>query len=732
MLRIIYSIFLILISVFILSVIYLSKVGVETSKFNNIVIKEIIKKDPNIKLSLNNIKVKFDLRKIQIYLSTSNPQIIYQGVRIPIKEIKLYTKIISILKSKNEINQAIVSLENFSVEDIQKLAVRIKPSNFKNYLLNNLTNGKIEKILVDLKLEDNFKINEYKINGSLKKVNIKAANNFLIEDVSLNFISDKNLTLINSLNAKYQNISISNGSINFKKDKQIDVEGKFSSKFNLNESATNKILSNLNLDLLKDKEVNVEGSLLHNFNLTINENLKLVDYNYKSDGNIKKSQIILKNDFKSVFFEKPIKKISILKTNIAINLNKKKNNLLTVNGLYNLGGIKNKKFKISHDFNKKNPKYLIDFDLSENIFIKLLNFKSNYKNSSNIKSEIKIVNRNIIFNYINFTEGKNLITINNLKLNKKNQLSSISDIEVKTFSNRELNNSFKISFKKKIVIIGSKYDATFLLKQLSGDSETKLLENYTKDVEIKLKSLITKSQIPLKNFNLIGKINKGKFEHLSAKSEFSKSEYLDISLKKDENNKKILEIYSDLPQALLADYKFFDGIKGGKLLYNLIFDNKGSASKMTIENFKVIEAPAFAKLLTLADLGGIADLLSGDGMTFDILEINMSSDDNLSTVDEILALGPSLSSIMDGQIEKKSGLICLNGTLVPAKTLNRLLSKIPVVGGILVGEKVGEGVFGVSFKMKGMPGEVKTTVNPVKTLTPRFITRALEKMRKDN
>ena len=730
--RIIYSIFLILISVFILSVIYLSKVGVETSKFNNIVIKEIIKKDPNIKLSLNKIKVKFDLRKIQIYLSTSNPQIIYQGVRIPIKEIKLYTKIISILKSKNEINQAIVSLENFSVKDIQKLAVRIKPSNFKNYLLNNLTNGKIEKILVDLKLEDNFKINEYKINGSLKKVNIKAANNFLIEDVSLNFISDKNLTLINSLNAKYQNISISNGSINFKKDKQIDVEGKFSSKFNLNESATNKILSNLNLDLLKDKEVNVEGSLLHNFNLTINENLKLVDYNYKSDGNIKKSQIILKNDFKSEFFEKSIKKISILKTNVAINLNRKKNNLLTLNGLYNLGGVENKKFKISHDFNKKNPKYLIDFDLSENIFIKLLNFKSNLKNSSNIKSEIKIVNRNIIFNYIKFTEGKNLITINNLKLNKKNQLSSISDIEVKTFSNRELNNSFKISFKKKIVIIGSKYDATFLLKQFSGDSETKLLENYTKDVEIKLNSLITKSQIPLKNFNLIGKINKGKFEHLSAKSEFSKSEYLDISLKKDENNKKILEIYSDLPQALLADYKFFDGIKGGKLLYNLIFDNKGSASKMTIENFKVMEAPAFAKLLTLADLGGIADLLSGDGMTFDILEINMSSDDNLSTVDEILALGPSLSILMDGYIEKKSGLISLNGTLVPAKTLNRLISKIPVVGGILVGEKVGEGVFGVSFKMKGMPGKVKTTVNPVKTLTPRFITRALEKMKKDN
>ena len=52
------------------------------------------------------------------------------------------------------------------------------------------------------------------------------------------------------------------------------------------------------------------------------------------------------------------------------------------------------------------------------------------------------------------------------------------------------------------------------------------------------------------------------------------------------------------------------------------------------------------------------------------------------------------------------------------------------MGNILVGGKAGEGVFGVSFKMKGLPGKVKTTVNPIKTLTPRFITKALEKREK--
>ena len=58
-------------------------------------------------------------------------------------------------------------------------------------------------------------------------------------------------------------------------------------------------------------------------------------------------------------------------------------------------------------------------------------------------------------------------------------------------------------------------------------------------------------------------------------------------------------------------------------------------------------------------------------------------------------------------------------------------SSLPMLGEILVGKKTGEGVFGVSFKIKGPPKNLKTSVNPVKTLTPRFITRTLEKIKKN-
>ena len=78
----------------------------------------------------------------------------------------------------------------------------------------------------------------------------------------------------------------------------------------------------------------------------------------------------------------------------------------------------------------------------------------------------------------------------------------------------------------------------------------------------------------------------------------------------------------------------------------------------------------------------------------------------------------------------KGKIVSLRGTLVPATKLNSIIASIPVVGDILVGKKTGEGVVGVSFKMKGKKGNIKTTVNPIKTLTPRFITKGLEKRKK--
>ena len=109
--------------------------------------------------------------------------------------------------------------------------------------------------------------------------------------------------------------------------------------------------------------------------------------------------------------------------------------------------------------------------------------------------------------------------------------------------------------------------------------------------------------------------------------------------------------------------------------------------------------------------------------------MNYQSKQSFTNINEMYAIGPAISILMEGYIEKNK-LTSLRGTLVPATTINKTISKIPLIGDILVGKKVGEGVFGVSFKIKGPPKDLKTSVNPIKTLTPRFITRTLEKLKK--
>ena len=370
-------------------------------------------------------------------------------------------------------------------------------------------------------------------------------------------------------------------------------------------------------------------------------------------------------------------------------------------------------------------KFLIDADFANEINIPIFNFSSMNK-IVNIKTEFETKKDTINFKKFNLINEKNKIYIRNLFLKNK-KLIKFENISVKTFNKNTLNNDFKASFGKTIKINGLKYDATNLTKLLDQNNDN-FLDNINKEVSVNIKEISTKVSDKISNFNLIGYIQKGKFNKIVSKGEFKDDKYLDISLKVDEkNNKKILEVYSDLPKPLLSNYKFFDGLSGGQLLILSSYDNKVSNTKLTIENFKVKDAPGLVKLLSLADFGGMVDAVSGEGLSFEKLEMSIEKNDQVLNLMELYAIGPSISILMEGYVDNKSGLVSLRGTMVPAKTLNKFLSKLPIVGDIIIPKEIGEGLFGISFKMKGMPGKIKTTVNPIKTLTPRFIQKALKK-----
>ena len=242
-----YSIFGALLFLLISTAIYLSLIGLETSKFNNLIINAVEKNNPRVKIQLDKIKIKLDIKKIQIYLSTYNPIITYQDIKIPLEKVNIYSKIYPLLISKIEINQIFFLLNAIDTKDFQAIAVRAKPSNFKTYLLNHIKGGKIKKLSADLKFNKNFKIIDYKINGTIQKTNFNFLNNNSIRDVNFNFITDKKLSLINSISGKYNGVSISNGSINLQNKKNIEIDGKFDTQLNVTEDNLKKLLPKKNL-----------------------------------------------------------------------------------------------------------------------------------------------------------------------------------------------------------------------------------------------------------------------------------------------------------------------------------------------------------------------------------------------------------------------------------------------------------------------------------------------------
>ena len=480
-------------------------------------------------------------------------------------------------------------------------------------------------------------------------------------------------------------------------------------------------INNENLKLISDGKLKIK-----NLNLKFDENLNIKN-NYKVNGDINSVNIKLSDEYEiknlvSKFSYTPGSTIfTDMSWNLINNENKKSEFLNgNINVLY-----KNNFQDLNIKFEVKNLKDLFN--------IAIMNFDFPKDDLQKVEAKLRInKKKEILSSKLSIFDKNNKFDIKDLLLDKKFNLINFNQISVKTSLNNEVNNDFTIQNKKNILIKGKVFDAKNLLIELTKDSKNNnFLNKISKNIEIDFNKVLKGTNFPINKFRLVGKINKGVFEKISAKSDFGESEHLDISLKRMENTSdKILEIYSDLATPLLSDFKFFEGLEGGDLKFISTFGSELSSSNLTINNFKLNKAPALAKILSLADLKGLTDTLKGDGISFDTLSAKYNSDSSQMKIDEIFMIGPSISILIDGYVEKKSGLVSLRGTLVPAKTLNSLIAKIPVVGDILIGKKVGEGVFGISFKVKGLPNDLKTTVNPIKTLTPRFITRALENAKK--
>ena len=725
------KILIILIISLVAIVIYLSIYGIKTQKFNNEIIKNVSKINKKINLSLNEVNYLLKPLNFSINISAKNPKILLENKSLDLSDITTNISLKSFINSQFSIDDLKISTKEIQIKDLISLTRAIEGSP-QLFVLDNITKEGLISANINLTFDLDGKIKKnYQINGAVKKAKLNIFNQVEIENLNLSFNISNNKLILREIETNFNSLKLKSPLIKIEKKKNLFfVEGKVENEEqNFDISKLKPILG----DLLNNIEIEkINFNSINTFSLNVNKKLKLNDLKLETSLNLENFQIVKNPLNLKYFLPNYTEKIKFKDHKVKIKL---------IKGILDIKGdgdiyIGDELDQLSYSIINNDGK--ITFDTKLNItknplIINFLDYEKKKENSSEILLKgIYKKNKELILKKISITEKNNQILIKDLLLSKNFKIKDLDYAKLNYINiNALLNNLELKKNKSNFSINGKSFDATqFINNSIDDDESTSIFENFNSKFDIKIDTIYLNKNDYTKNLfgNFIFKENK--LNKLNLESAFSNNKKMNLSIETNNQNETITKFISNHPEPLIKRYDFIKGFEEGYLNFNSIKKDGVSNSVLIIDNFKVKEVPVFAKLLSLASLQGIADLLTGEGIRFTDFEMIYSSQKGLTNIEEMYAIGPAISILMDGYIESKK-LVSLRGTLVPATTINRSISSIPLLGKILIGDKIGEGVFGVSFKIKGPPKNLSTSVNPIKTLTPRFITRTLEKIKKN-
>ena len=718
-------------------------------------------KEGNLKINLNIIPDKI-LKNKHIYIIDGN----FSNGQINIfNKFKFSETNFDFTFSKNQLN---LSNIDFTFKDnlYNSKKLNIKKVNKIFNIKGNLVSKKGKLPVKEINNLFNFEfLSNQKIVGKitsefsflfekkLKNLNLETK---IIFDKIYSKKSIQNLIYLNNgeLNARYKNnqlildIDSDYKFINKQYNNNTD-DNKFKLRLNklLNENAKVQININNEKNIIDIKEIN---KYLKNLNFTVKDKItfssnNIIFFNLDQHNRVKKlkidSQIDLHNasiNLKSKrlkkYFPNFKKKLNIKNSKISLNYSKNKK-ILNATGMYSLN--KNfDPFQIKIDQNNENLKFDTSVEM-KNIFINIsdINYKKNFGEFSKVNLIGKYnSNKEIRLDQVLYLDKTNHVQLNNLAISKNDKIQELDELNME-YKDKNLINQIKLYKKnQKYILDVNSYDGTKiinnLLKNKSQRSFLNNFQNLNEKIDIRIGKFYIDKFNYLSNLNGNIEIKNNKIIHGNLNALINNTNVFKLNIRTNKKKEKLTNIFINKPSAFIKKYKFIKGFKEGILEYESVNKNNISTSKLNIRDFKIKKVPILAKILTLADIQGIADILTGEGIRFNEFEMFYSTKGKTTKINEMYAIGPAISILMEGFIENDE-LTSLKGTLVPATTLNKTIAKIPLLGDILVGKKVGEGVFGVSFKIKGPPNNLKTTVNPIKTLTPRFITRTLENLKRN-
>lgn len=177
--------------------------------------------------------------------------------------------------------------------------------------------------------------------------------------------------------------------------------------------------------------------------------------------------------------------------------------------------------------------------------------------------------------------------------------------------------------------------------------------------------------------------------------------------------------------ALFRFADLYGRIEGGR--YDLSASLVGGPGLLRVRDFAVRNEAAIARVQQTA-----AGARGGEaGATrFDRLRVAFVEGDGRVDIREAALAGPQYGATLEGQVDYAGDRVALVGTFVPAYALNNFFARLPLIGGLLGGDRNG-GLVGVTFRVTGKTGAPTITVNPVSAVAPGALRKMFEFRRQD-
>ena len=211
---------------------------------------------------------------------------------------------------------------------------------------------------------------------------------------------------------------------------------------------------------------------------------------------------------------------------------------------------------------------------------------------------------------------------------------------------------------------------------------------------------------------------------LAVQSQAPQHRQMLIDLAPTSENGRTLKVETNDFGAAMRALDVIDTIRGGQMtLTGKSSGPIGSSrldARIQANDFFIIDAPVMARLFSIASITGAIELLSQEGLYMRQMVGDFSVEDWVAESELIRVYGNAIGLTAQGSVDIRNDMVDVQGTVVPAYTINRVLGGIPLLGRLLVGGE-GEGIFAVTYNVKGSMEAPEISVNPLSVLAPGFL-----------